>query len=77
MSFYHFLFSRYLDLTERHFSSDNLVSFPDSSDLDSRDISGNTGTYQNCPCEETVFGSNKIKEQHETMKLQNEEVMLS
>ena len=26
--------------------------------------------------EETRFGSNKIKEQHETMKHQNEEVML-
>ena len=26
--------------------------------------------------EETILGSNKIKEQHETMKLQNEEVML-
>ena len=28
------------------------------------------------PSEETVFGNNKIK-QHVTMKLQNEEVMLS
>ena len=27
--------------------------------------------------EETVFGSNKIKEQHEIMKLQNEDVLLS
>ena len=35
-------------------------------------ISGNTGTIP----EETIFGSNKVKEQHETMKLQNEEVML-
>ena len=34
--FYHFLFSRYLDLTERYFSSDILVPFPDSSDLYSR-----------------------------------------
>ena len=33
--------------------------------------------YLNHPSEETVFGSNKIKEQHETMKLQNEQVMLS
>ena len=33
--------------------------------------------YPNDPSEETIFGSNKIKEQHETMKLQNEEVMLS
>ena len=34
--FYHFLFSRYLDLTKRHFSSDILVPFPDSSNLYSR-----------------------------------------
>ena len=34
--FYHFLFSRYLGLTKRHFSSDILVPFPDSSDLYSR-----------------------------------------
>ena len=27
--FYHFLFSRYLDLTKRHFLSDILVPFPD------------------------------------------------
>ena len=27
--------------------------------------------YLNNPYEETIFGSNKIKEQHETMKLQN------
>ena len=33
LPFYHFLFSRYLDLTERHFSSDILVPFPDSSDF--------------------------------------------
>ena len=26
--------------------------------------------------EEALFGSNKIKEEHETMTLQNEEVML-
>ena len=32
-------------------------------------------TYLNNPSEETIFGSNKIKEQHETEKLQNEEVM--
>ena len=35
--FYHFLFSRYLGLTKRHFSSDILVPFPDSSDLYSHD----------------------------------------
>ena len=28
--------------------------------------------YLNNSSEETIFGSNKIKEQHETMKLQNE-----
>ena len=33
-------------------------------------------SYLNNPYEETIFGSNKIKEQHEAMKLQNEEVML-
>ena len=33
--------------------------------------------YLNNPSEETVFGSNRIKKQHETMKLQNEEVMHS
>ena len=32
--------------------------------------------YQNNRSEEVIFGSNKIKEEHETMKLQNEEVML-
>ena len=32
--------------------------------------------YVNNPSEEAIFGSNKIKEEHETMKLQNEEVML-
>ena len=32
--------------------------------------------YLNHPSEETVFGSNKIKEQHETMKLQNEEEVM-
>ena len=31
----------------------------------------------NNPSEETIFGSNKIKGQHETMKLQNEKVMHS
>ena len=30
----------------------------------------------NNPSEETIFGSNKIKKKHETMKLQNEEVIL-
>ena len=34
--FYHFLFSRYLFLTGRHFSSDILVPFPNSSNLYSR-----------------------------------------
>ena len=33
--------------------------------------------YVNNPSEETIFGSNRIKKQHETMKLPNEEVMLS
>ena len=41
------------------------------------DISGNTSTIQlNNPSEETIFASNKIKEQYETMNLQNKEVML-
>ena len=31
--------------------------------------------YLNNPSEEAIFDSNRIKEQHETMKLQNEEVM--
>ena len=31
--FYHFLFSRYLTLTKRHFLSDILVPFPDSNNL--------------------------------------------
>ena len=35
-------------------------------------MSGNTGTIP----KEAIFGSNKIKEQYETVKLQNEEVML-
>ena len=30
--------------------------------------------YLNNPFEEAIFGSNKIKEEHETMALQNEEV---
>ena len=33
--------------------------------------------YLNNPSEEAIFESNRIKEQHETMKLQNEEVMPS
>ena len=37
---------------------------------------GNTGPYLKNTSEETIFGSNKIKEQRETMKLQNGEVML-
>ena len=36
--FFNFLFSRYLDLTERHFSSDFQVPFPDSTDLYSRQV---------------------------------------
>ena len=32
--------------------------------------------YLNNPSAEAIFGSNKIKEEHETTKLQNEEVML-
>ena len=31
----------------------------------------------NNPSEETMFGSKKIKEQHEIIKLQKEDVMLS
>ena len=31
--------------------------------------------HLNNPSEETIFGKNKIKEQHKTMKPQNEEVM--
>ena len=31
--------------------------------------------YLNNPSEEALFESNRIKEQHEAMKLQNEEVM--
>ena len=38
---YHFLFSRCLDLTERHFLSDILVPFPDSRDLYSRELQYN------------------------------------
>ena len=34
------------------------------------------GSYLNNHSEETILGSNKIKEQHETMKLQNEDVIL-
>ena len=36
VSFYHFLFSRYLELAERHFSSVILVPFPDSGVLCNR-----------------------------------------
>ena len=32
--------------------------------------------YLNNPSEEAMFGSNKIKEEPEKMKLQNEEAML-
>ena len=38
-------------------------------------LSGNTGTLDN-PSEEAVFGNNKIKEEHGTMKLENGKVML-
>ena len=31
--------------------------------------------HLNNPSEETIFGKNKIKEQHKTVKPQNEEVM--
>ena len=34
-------------------------------------------TYLNNPSEETIFGSNRIKKQHETIKLQNEEVKMN
>ena len=33
--------------------------------------------YLTNPSEETIFGSNRIKKQHKTMKLQNEEVICS
>ena len=33
--------------------------------------------YLNNPSEEAILGSNRIKKQHETTKLQNEDVMLS
>ena len=40
-------------------------------------ISGNTVVpYLNNHSEEAIFGNNKIKDEHETMTLQNEEVML-
>ena len=40
-------------------------------------ISGNTGTtYQNNPSEGAIIGINRIKEQHDSVKLQNGEVML-
>ena len=41
-------------------------------------ISGNAGRVPHLinPSEETIYESNKIKEQNETMELQNEEVML-
>ena len=41
--FYHFLFSRNVDLTKRHFSSDILVPFPDFSDQYSRANHLNSG----------------------------------
>ena len=47
--FYHFLFSGYLGLTKHHFSSDILVSFPDSSDLYSR------GNISQVPCNNAHF----------------------
>ena len=40
-------------------------------------ISRSTGTaYRNNPSEEAIFETNKIKKEHETMKLHNEEDML-
>ena len=33
-------------------------------------------SYLNNPSEETIFGRNKINEQHETMKLQHEEEVM-
>ena len=42
-----------------------------------QELASHIWTYLNNHSDETIFGSNKIKEQHETMKLQNEEVMLS
>ena len=32
--------------------------------------------YLNNPSEQTIFGSNRIKKQHGTMKFQNEKVIL-
>ena len=43
--FYHVLFSRYLGLTKRHFSSDISVPFPDSSDLYSRGCYNKLGQH--------------------------------
>ena len=60
--FYHFLFSRYLDLTECHFSSATLVPFPDSSDLYSRDPTSTSHILQkssNFCCKINIF--EKIK----------------
>ena len=37
----------------------------------------NTGTVPNNTSEETELGSNKVKEQQETMKLENKEGMLN
>ena len=37
LPFYHFLLTRYLNLTERHFLSDILVPLPDFSNLYSRE----------------------------------------
>ena len=44
--FYHILFSRYLDVTKRHFSLDILIQFPDSSDLYSRGNMKSSGKYE-------------------------------
>ena len=49
--FYHFSFSRYLELGERHFSSDILVPFPDSGVLYSRD----NATHVAIACHKTCF----------------------
>ena len=46
--FYHFLFSRYLALTESHFLSDILVTFPDLSNLYSCETASKTSFRHMC-----------------------------
>ena len=46
--FYHFLFSRYLALTESHFLSDILVTFPDLSNLYSCETASKTSFRHLC-----------------------------